>query len=174
MQTLIKEYGEAILAAVVSALIIGLIFGGLALTGKLGIITGSLDKGLIKEAKASSETALKKHMDVAADNMSMSGDVTVCCGRKIYYEKNGQQLIGIKNGEAKRIHIVSAWLLKDNESDNEGYEVTDQILHESDDEESYLMFVKPGNYRLVVSVTDSENIVSDYQVFVTAVNRRNV
>ena len=47
--------------------------------------------------------------------------------------------------------------------------MTDQVLYDNET----LTFEIPGNYRLVVNVTDSSRVVSDYQIFVTAVERRN-
>lgn len=120
---------------------------------------------------------MKRHMEAPADNIAMSGDVLVQCGRKIYYCNDGSALIGLRNGKGGRIHISSVYLLRDGGSDDEGYNITDQVLHEGESEDgadSYLEFLDCGNYRLVVNVTDGNNIVSDYQVFVTAVRRRRV
>lgn len=175
LQTLIKEYGETILAAIVTAAIIGLIFGGLTLIGKLGVITGSIDTSLVQDAEASSEVALRSHMNIQSDNIDMSQDVTVVCGRDIYYAREGSELIRLKKGSAKLIHISHVYLIEGDSSDNEGYDVTDQILHlDASYDDSYLRFIRPGNYRLVVSITDANDVVSDYQIFVTAVERRNV
>lgn len=166
MQTVIKEYGESILAAVVTVLVIGLIFGGLSLIGKLDVITGKIDTSLVQEAEASSETALKKHMDIPAANMDMSGEELVICGRQVSIPA----LIKVNGGRADKIHISHVYLLEGGDFDNEGYEVTDQVLSRTD---QVLTFDTPGSYRLVVNVTDSNHVVSDYQVFVTAVERRN-
>lgn len=170
MQTLIKEYGESILAAVVTVLIIGLIFGGLTLFGMLGVITGRIETPLVQDVEASSETALKRHMDIPADNIDMSGEVSVICGKEIFYTEEGNELIRLHNGSAKQIHISHVYLLDDGEVDTEGYDVTDQVLSVKDE---CLRFLIPGNYRLIVSVTDTGDVVSDYQIFVTAVERRN-
>lgn len=169
MQAVIKEYGETIIASVVTVLIIALVFGGLAMIGKLGTITGEIDRRLVQEAEASSETALKKHMDIRADNIDMSGNVPVVCGKKIYYEQEDSDLIGMKSGGATYIYISHVYLLTDYGGDNEGYDVTDQVL---DREGSFLKFDIPGNYRLVVNINDRNRVESDYQLFVTAVERR--
>lgn len=171
MQIVIKEYGEAILAAVVSVLVIGLIFGGLSMIGRLGAITGTLDKGIVKEAQAASEKQMKKHLDIPSDNISMSDGVLVKCGDKIFYKRPGS-LIGLQKGQAKRVDIGRVYLLEGN-SDNEGYDVTDQVLKGSGDD-SYITFDRDAGYRLIVNITDENNIVSDYQIFVTAVKRRKV
>ncbi len=167
MQTIIKEYGEAILAAVVTVLVIGLIFGGLTLIGRLGVITGKIETPLIQEAQASSEIALQKHMNIPADNIDMSDEVSVICGQYKHYGYD--DLIRLKGGKAGHIHISHVYLLADESADTEGYDVTDQVLHDNET----LTFEIPGNYRLVVNVTDSSRVVSDYQIFVTAVERRN-
>lgn len=175
MQTIIKEYGETILAAVVTVLVIGLIFGGLTLIGKLGVITGKIDNELVQDAEASSETALKKHMDIPAENIDMSEDVSVVCGQNIYHSREGSRLIGLEKGGAEKIHISHVYLLRGGDYDNEGYDVTDQVLSiQTEPSDSFLMFEMPGNYRLVVNVTDNSGVVSDYQIFVTAVQRRKV
>lgn len=172
MQTLIREYGEAILAAIVMALIIGLVFAGLMLFGKMDIITGRIDDPLLQEAEASSETALKGHLDIEALNIDMSSDTEVVCGRQYFYKGRDRRLIGIRDGSVRTIHINHIYMLIGKE-DNDGYEVTDQV-HVMTGDEPYLVFQVPGSYRLIVDVTDSHGIVSDYQIFVTAVERRDV
>lgn len=170
MQTIIKEYGESILAAVVTVLVIGLIFGGLAFFGQMGVITGKIDDPLAKEAKAASETALRQHMDIPASNIDMSGEVSVVCGEPIHYDEADSELFRLDNSRAKNIHISHVYLLEGDRYDNEGYDVTDQTLFSN---EKVLRFDIAGTYRLVVNVTDSRSVVSDYQVFVTALDRRD-
>lgn len=169
MQTIIKEYGESILAAIVTVLVIGLIFGGLALFGQLGVITGKIESPLVEEAEASSETTLRKHLAVRASNIDMSGEVSVVCGRTLHYDSPDSELIRLDSGSARDIHISHVYLLEGDRYDNEGYDVTDQVLFVK---EKVLRFDTAGTYRLVVNVTDDKGIVSDYQVFVTAVERR--
>ncbi len=184
MQTVIKEYGESILAAVVTVLVTGLIFGGLALIGKLGVITGRIDTALTSEAMASSETALKKHLEIPAANIDMSSQQTVVCvtDKRI----RADELVRLTNGRAAGLCISRVYLLAgedrasiygdaettgDQVTDTEGYEVSDQVL---DRDGQTLLFQTPGSYRLVVRVIDSSNVVSDYQLFVTAVRRRRI
>lgn len=178
MQTIIKEYGHTLLQGAVFVLVIILVFAGLSLIGSMGRMTNSLDGGIIRAEAGSGEASVINDLQTAPDNIAMSGNVYVCRGERIYFEgEGGSRLIGLKNGNASRIHINSVHLLRGEtdgalEYDYDGYDVTDQALTESADGNSYLCFKDSGNYRLVVSVTDANSVVSCYHIFVHVGVRR--
>lgn len=173
MQELIKEYGNSIISGVVFVLVVALIFTGLGLIFLTDKMAGVLDDGIIKAEAGDGEVALNARLQIPADNIAMEGDVYIGLYQKVYYERNGGSLIGLKNGDARRIHINAVYLLRANDRYSDGYEVTDQVVHEDlSGNDSYIEFNLPGTYRIISSVTDSNSIVSNYQLFVFADKRR--
>ncbi|MGN0240839.1 MAG: hypothetical protein ACI4CS_04050 [Candidatus Weimeria sp.] len=172
MQTLIKEYGNSIISGVTFVLILALVFSGIGLFMLAGQMTGVIDSGTIKAEAEEGEKTLYDRLSVHADNIAME-DMYIGLYQKIYYERDGGRLICLKGGSAKRVHISSVFLLRENDRHSDGYEVTDQVVHEDmSGNDSYLEFCLPGTYRIVTSVTDSNSIVSSYQVFVFVDKRR--
>jgi lipopolysaccharide export LptBFGC system permease protein LptF len=174
MQALIREYGHSIITWTVFAAIVALIFTGLSFFSSAGLMTDTMDRGLIRAEAETGEKELQKKLDVKADNIAMAGDTYVGIRQKLYYEKNGDDsLIKLKNGKAERIHINAVYMLKGEEEYSNGYEVTDQVVHEDmDGNDSFMEFTMPGCYRITLSVTDSESVVSNYQLFIHAGKRR--
>lgn len=174
MQTIIREYGHSIVQGIVFSTVIVLLITGLSLFGSMRLMSDGIDKGMIKAEAGSGEKALKSHLDKKSDNLAISGDVYVGRDQRIYYEKDSDENpIRLRNGNAKRIHINAVYLLRNNVEDNDGYEVTDQVLSEDmTGDSSYLSFKMPGTYRLSVSVTDSDSVVSNYQFFMHVGARR--
>jgi hypothetical protein len=172
MQALIKEYGNSIISGVTFVLMLALIFTGIGLFLFTDQLTGVLENGIIKAEAEEGEKALNDRLSIHADNIAME-DMYIGLYQKIYYERDGGSLIGLKDGNAKRVHINSVFLLRENDRHSDGYEVTDQVVHEDmSGSNSYLEFNLPGTYRIVTSITDSNSIVSNYQIFVFVDKRR--
>lgn len=173
MHALINEYGNSIISGVTFVLIMALVFTGIGLFMLSGQMTGVLDSGIIKAEAEEGEKALGDRLSIHADNIAMQGDMKVGLYQRVYYERDTADLIGLKNGDAKRVHINSVYLLRENDRHSDGYEVTDQVVHvDMSGSDSYLEFNLPGTYRIVTSVTDSNSIVSNYQIFVFVDKRR--
>ena len=174
MKTLIKEYGSSLLSGAAFYLIVGLLFTGLALMTSALAMTRSLDTGLIHAEKSDGEKAMMNRLNVRSDNISMASDTYIGIDQKVYYERNGaDSIIRLKKGRAERLHINEVCLLRGEEKYSNGYEVTDQVLHEDEyGNDSYLQFGIPGCYRIVVSVKDSGKVVSNYQLFIYVGKRR--
>lgn len=173
MQALIKEYGGSIISGVSFVLIVALVFTGIGLFLMTDKMTGVLDGGIIKAEAEEGESALGERLSIHAANIAMAGDMYIGLHQKVYYEKEGERLIGLTNGNAQRVHINSVNLLRENDRHSDGYEVTDQVVHEDMmGDDSYLQFNLPGTYRIVTSITDADSIVSNYQVFIYVDKRR--